>query len=722
VLSDPRARTLASLALLMVSGVLFVLGCVALYARAELVDERSFAERAVGALENDDVRRVVAEQIVSEIIDQGASDLLTVRPLLASAVTALLDTPQFEELFAEAVRDAHSVFLERGDGDLVIDLANAGTLVAEGLASVSPDIAADLPDDLRPQVAELRESDFAAQVVRTGDQLRLLGVVLPLLALAGFAAAIAIAPVRRAAVTGAGVAVASSGAAVAMGLLAWRALIVDSVQQSGLLESDDVRAAVGAAWDAYLGDLRLWAFGAVGFGLVLIAVGGTGVHPSGALALVRGGVERVLVRPASRPARAARALAALSFGALLIVRPSLALEAGGLLAGVLLVLFGVDELVAAIERARAEPAGSGALRRRALAGLAGAAGVVALGLAVVGVAGALRSDADDGAGTGAGRSGEGESRAVEEAACNGSPALCDRRLNQVVFAGTHNSFSAAREPGWLFANQREGIASQLEDGIRALLLDPHYGVPSSRGRIRTDLAAEGVSRNRVARELSPRALAIADRLTGRVGFGEPAGELGLYMCHTLCELGAEPMVEELEAIGGFLDDNPREVLVVFVEPYVPAEDVEAAFREGGLLDELVTLRRDEPLPTLGELVDSGRRLVVFTEGDDAGTPAWYHPLFSFFQDTPIGSTERGGCQENRGDENNALLALNNWADGFPPSPSRNRAVGRRAFIMNRVRSCRRSRGLAPNVIAVDFHDTSDVVEVADALNGRFERP
>jgi hypothetical protein len=619
------------------------------------------------------------------------------------------------------VRDAHSLFLERGDGDLVIDLANAGTLVAEGLASVSPDIAADLPDDLRPQVAELQESDFAAQVVRGSDQLRVLGLLLPLLSLVGFAAAIAIAPVRRAAVTGAGVALAAGGASVAVALVAWRALAVESVDQSGLLESDDVRAAVGAIWDAYLGDLRLWAFGAVGFGLVLIAVGGTGLHPAGAVALVRGSLERVLVRPASRPARAMRALAALSFGALLIVRPSLALEAGGLLAGALLVLFGVDELVGAVENARAEPAGSGALRRRALAGLAGAAGVVVLGLAVVGVAGALRSGDDDGAG-GDGRSAADASRPVDEAACNGSPVLCERRLNQVVFPGTHNSFSAAAERGWLFANQRVGIESQLEDGIRALLLDAHYGAPSSQGRVRTDLDAEGVSRNRVARQLSPRALAIADRLTGRVGFGEPAGERRLYMCHTLCELGAEPMEEELRTIAGFLEANPREVVVVFLEPYVPADDIELAFREAGLLEELATLRRDEPLPTLGELVDSGRRLVVFTEGDDAGTPAWYHPLFSFVQDTPIGSTERGGCRKNRGDENSPLLALNNWVDGFPPSPSRNRPVGRRAFIMERVRSCRSNRGLEPNVIAVDFHDTSEVVEVAEALNGRVAQP
>jgi hypothetical protein len=706
MLRDERARTAATLALLAVSGVLLVVGAVALYARNELVDEDAFADRAVDALDDDDVREVVAEQIVIEIIDQGAAELLTVRPLLTTGVTALLDTPQFRRLFRAAVRDAHELFVERGEGDLVIDLANAGTLVAEALASVSPEVAEDLPDDLRPQVAELRESDFAARAVRTGRSLRTLGIVLPLLALLGFAGAIALAPSRRAAFTGAGMALAAGGAAVAAALLAWRALAVDSVEQSGLLESDDVRAAAGAVWDGYLGDLRAWALMAIGAGLVLTAVGGAGLRPAG----VAGDVRRLLlaftVRPPSRGARAARALFALGLGALLLLKPTLALQFGALVVGCALVLVGTDELVSAIERVRREPAPLAA-RRRVVAGLAGSAGAIVLAVAAVGVAAALRGDSDE------------EPAPVpaeaEERGCNGSPALCGRRLNQVTFAATHNSFSAAGEPGWLFANQRYGIARQLDDGIRGLLLDVHYGVRDPDGAVRTDLRAEGESRNRAARRLSPRALEIADRLVGRVGLGDLSGGRALYLCHTLCELGAEPLGEELAAIRRFLERNPAEVLVVMIEPYVPPAPIEDAFDEAGLLEHVVTLRRDEPLPTLGELVDSNRRLVVYTE-DEGGTPAWYHSAFSFVQDTPIGDTPAGGCRPNRGDGNSPLLMLNNWVDGFPPSPSRNLPVGARSFIVERVGRCRELRGLTPNLIAVDFYERSDVLAVARDLN------
>src|ERR1700751_4321317 len=94
--------------------------------------------------------------------------------------------------------------------------------------------------------------------------------------------------------------------------------------------------------------------------------------------------------------------------------------------------------------------------------------------------------------------------------CDGSAELCGRRLNEVVFPGTHNSFAAADEPGWYFANQTYPISRQLEDCIRAMLIDVHFGFydPSS-GRVRTDLTAEGSDRNKVAKQVPAEALRVA---------------------------------------------------------------------------------------------------------------------------------------------------------------------------------------------------------------------
>ena len=109
--------------------------------------------------------------------------------------------------------------------------------------------------------------------------------------------------------------------------------------------------------------------------------------------------------------------------------------------------------------------------------------------------------------------------------CNGSSALCSRPLNEVIFPGTHNSFAASNEPGWYFANQTYPIARQLHDGIRALLIDIHYGVyDAARGRVRTDLSAEGSDRNKVAQQLPASALRVADRVAGGIGLGTLKGK------------------------------------------------------------------------------------------------------------------------------------------------------------------------------------------------------
>ena len=193
--------------------------------------------------------------------------------------------------------------------------------------------------------------------------------------------------------------------------------------------------------------------------------------------------------------------------------------------------------------------------------------------------------------------------------CNGAASLCERPLNDVVFPGTHNSYAAADEPGWHFANQRYGIARQLDDGIRALLIDVHFGVyDRARGLVRTDLRAEGSDRNKVAQQVPARALRVADRLAGRVGVGALNGTPEPYLCHTLCELGAEPLDQELEAIGRFLGEHPNQVLIVIVEDYVPPATIEQAFERTGLLRYVATLDRRAPLPTLGTLTARGQRL------------------------------------------------------------------------------------------------------------------
>jgi hypothetical protein len=315
---------------------------------------------------------------------------------------------------------------------------------------------------------------------------------------------------------------------------------------------------------------------------------------------------------------------------------------------------------------------------------------------------------------------KGPSEAAAPSSCDGAAALCGRRLDEVVFPGTHNSFAASAEPGWHFASQRYGIARQLDDGIRALLLDVHFGVyDPATGRVRTDLSAEGSDRNKVAEQVPARALRVADRIAGRVGVGTLNGTPEPYLCHTLCELGAEPLNRELDAIGDFLERHPDQVLIVIVEDYIPPATIERAFEQTGLARYVATLQRGRPLPTLGELIARGQRLVVFAEGQ-GGTPAWYMAAFSFIQDTPLGATrpDQLSCERYRGEQGSPLLLINYWIPPFPPSPTLNATIGRTPFLRGRLERCLRKRGFKGAIVAVDFYQRTSVVDVAKELNGR----
>jgi hypothetical protein len=336
--------------------------------------------------------------------------------------------------------------------------------------------------------------------------------------------------------------------------------------------------------------------------------------------------------------------------------------------------------------------------------------VAARGVAVLLSAGLLAG--------GCGSSSKQQSAAPAARSCEGAASLCGRRLDQVVFAGTHNSYAASDEPGWHFANQRYGIARQLDDGIRALLIDVHFGVyDKQRGVVRTDLRAEGSDRNKVAQAVPAVALRLADRVAGRVGAGALSGTPEPYLCHTLCELGAEPLHQELEVIQRFMREHPEQVLIVIVEDYVPPATIEQSFERAGLLRYVAQLDRHAPLPTLGTLIARGQRLVVFAE-EAGGSPSWYMPAFSFVQDTPLGARRASqlSCARFRGAQDSPLLLINHWIDTFPPVPALNVPIGRAAALRRRIKECEAERDVPGAIVAGDFYQQSDLVKVAGELN------
>ena len=690
-----------SLALALLAAVLGLAGLAATYVKLELAEPEPFAERSVEALRSEAGRTVIAEQVAVELLERGSPDLVASRPLVLAAVEALLESDEISPVLRRSAVTAHKV-LFRGDRDVIVELEEAREALVPAVESASPKLARQIPADLSPRIAEIRASDAATSTIRLAEDARAVSV--PLLIAAGLALliAVALAADRRRALATTGLVLAGAAGLGILAMAALRAQVLSHVGEVGVLSEDDARAAAGAGWDALAGSLEDWLRVS---GIVALAVAGGAFLAEARVDRAAALQQAAVVIGGGRPPRVVRLLRGLLLAALAVlilarVEPVFATVIAVL--GGAFALLGLAEALSTVGRsgevAIARPRHR--RRRQLVAGVAAALFAIGLGVALLSRGGPPAPP-----------------ESAEIRTCNGLQALCDRRLDQVAFAGTHNSMAAANRPGWFFANQVRPIPRQLEDGIRLLMIDPHYGVVDSQGRVRTDLRAEGTTRNRVARRLGREAVGAAERLGGRLGLVPAEGEREVFLCHTLCELGAERMSSTLDELRGFLERNRSEVLVVFIESSVDPDNVEEQFEEAELGPYLASLRRDEPLPTLRQMIASGRRLVVFDEGDGGDSP-WYQPGFLFVEDTRIRSLlrSRTACESNRGSPESPLLLMNHWIDRFPPPASDNREVSQRRTLLRRVRSCRDARGNVPNLIGVDFYEQGDVIPAVRELN------
>ena len=698
-----RARDVLSVVMVVLASLALLAGGVTLYVREEIVNTSAFADRAVDAIHQPVMQHVIAREITVQLVEPSLPDAAAARPVIQSAVKLVIGSEAFVPVARLAAEHGHRLLFERNGGNAVFDLADAGTVVSSALRTLAPRIARDIPSGTEAVLLTLRRRSFATETLRFAEAVRVVGFVLPVVAVMLFALAIMTAANRRRAITRSGIALGVTGLAFGIVLELVRRYVVAHTYGSNELSNADVRGAVGELWGAYLDDLMTWTLGVAVVGWLVAAVSAEVLAPYS----FAGGLKRLrdlARRPASTRARGVRGAVALALGLLVIVERSLALKVLAVIAGCLLIYAGAGELLTAT--APAQPR----VRRSRSASPRRAIGVAAFGAAIA--TGIIVAFAFTGAAP--------TVRARARLTCNGYAQLCSRRLDEVVFAGTHNSMSAADSPGWLIANQDRAIGQQLQDGIRLFKISTHYAVKRSAVWVQTDIAAEGTQLNRVASRLAPAARRALQRLSGSLSASAPVGGTrDIWLCHTLCELGATRMVDFLGTIRRFLELNPDEVLILFNEDYVAERDLRSAFQRAGLLRRLATLQPGQPLPTLGELIRSHHNIVVFAQKPTSGKYKWDPYAFDWIQDTPLGATKprQFTCQLNRGRPTNPLLMMNNWADVFPPRPTPNLPLVRQGFILARERRCIQQRGHIPNLILTDYYNRGNVVHAVATLNG-----
>ncbi|MFD9619831.1 PI-PLC domain-containing protein [Streptomyces virginiae] len=273
----------------------------------------------------------------------------------------------------------------------------------------------------------------------------------------------------------------------------------------------------------------------------------------------------------------------------------------------------------------------------------------------------------------------------------------DRRLDEVAFLTTHNAFTNYEDSRWSSVNQSESVRAQLDNGVRGLSLDTHWYERSTWLCI--------------------------------ISFGSDCYPSDVYLCHGDCKtfagatyaLPRQTFHGTMQTVVDFLATHPQEVVTVFLEDYVGADQLQASLgRVNGLQNML--FRADEwgvrqhGWPKMADLVTSGKRLLIFSDRSDREQLGVMY--------------DRSWTVSNfwsLGDLGNDVSCVSRWADVpldrqergfrrlFTMSHHRNvptvltAALDNGNKLRNRIaEQCRTATGgRDPNFVSVDFHRLSD---------------
>lgn len=271
--------------------------------------------------------------------------------------------------------------------------------------------------------------------------------------------------------------------------------------------------------------------------------------------------------------------------------------------------------------------------------------------------------------------------------CNGSPDLCNRSFGNVTFVGAHDSYAVGINN--LFTNQDYNITQQLNDGIRMLQMQAHN--------------SSGV----------------------------------IHLCHTSCSLYDGGILQAyLTTVKTWLDANPNEVLSLLIVNYddLPPTNYDTVFKLVGLdtmsYSPSSSSLSESSWPTLGSLIDSGKRLITFMdyEADFTSVP-YIIDEFTNIWETAYDVTTSFDCNVNRSNSNTAtsMYLINHFLDTLvlgQPAPdlsqaNQTNAVSGTNSLGQQFSLCVSQQGRNPNFMLVDFYEYGggSVFEVAATANG-----
>ncbi|KAI0430690.1 PLC-like phosphodiesterase [Xylaria sp. FL1042] len=267
--------------------------------------------------------------------------------------------------------------------------------------------------------------------------------------------------------------------------------------------------------------------------------------------------------------------------------------------------------------------------------------------------------------------------------CNGNAAYCDKSYSQMTFVGSHNSGFVGYGPS---DNQITSVSAQLDEGIRFLTTQTHD--------------KDGT----------------------------------IEMCHTSCALlDAGPLQDYLGTVKTWVDGHPDDVVTLLITngDAIDITKFDDAFKAVGLDSYAYTPSGTlgfNDWPTLGDLISSGNRVIVFMDyNSDTSKVPYILDEFAYYFETPFDPQEAQltVCNVDRpagaSADGRLILANHNRNEeilgiSLPDlvNASDTNSVD---SITAQANTCSSMYGRNPNVILLDYVSIGEVIDAQNQLNG-----
>lgn len=282
----------------------------------------------------------------------------------------------------------------------------------------------------------------------------------------------------------------------------------------------------------------------------------------------------------------------------------------------------------------------------------------------------------------------------------------DRRYDHIAFLCSHNSFSNQAD-GYIQPQQKWSIQEQLDNGIRAFMLDTYYSCNI---------------------------------------FGK---NCNVNLCHNSCTLtetvlrpfkgNAPRLVTALKTIADFLDKNPKEIITIFLENYVDKVYIDQSIQELPEFKKYVLTPWDwnpdvrKGWPLLSWMQQKNKRVVIFNskEGTFFTYFEWAFHAENVYSEVNLKDIcmQRKTSREETGKKQRYLYVMNFFPEfyvkgtekkiqGYDFNKINNETL--RTALNQCLDSGLDQEGLYkkryPNFIALDFVNEGDAMAIINELN------